>query len=77
MKTIFTKITNCKKAAIRKTPWRTLFEKDIVGQKRHGEIVEIDPTKTCYDWHDRKFYKVINPRGWIHDGVIDYKGDDV
>ena len=69
-------IVNCKKASIRKTPWIPLHEKEIVAEKKFGDSIEIDPSKICYDWKNRKFYKVVNSRGWIHEGVIDYSGGD-
>lgn len=78
-------IVNCKSASIRLVPWIPLHDKEIVGIRdgptenqetvKSGSTIEIDPTVTCYDWTDRKFYKVRNPEGWIYEGVINYGGD--
>lgn len=78
-------IANCHLACIRKAPWNTEEELDIVGYKkgprhnstinRSGEFIDIDPTDVCYDWQGRKFYKVRSPEGWIYEGVIDFGGD--
>lgn len=85
---IKTQIVNCKTASIRRTPWIPLHDKEIVGIRdgpkfennnesiQNGSIIEIDPDQVCYDWTDKKFYKVRNPEGWIHDGVINYVGGD-
>lgn len=80
------KIVNCKKASIRSTPWIPWRDEDIVGVRdgpnsnehsiKIGSTITIDTDVTCYDWTDRKFYKVSNPDGWIYEGCIDY-GDDV
>lgn len=77
-------IANCHLACIRKAPWNTMEELDIVGYKkgprynsvfnRSGEFIEIDPDDVCYDWLGRKFYKVRSPKGWIYEGVIDFEG---
>ena len=48
---------------------------DLLSKIQNGSVIEIDPEKICYDWTDRKFYKVRNPEGWIYEGVIDYGGD--
>lgn len=74
------KIVNCKRASIRRTPWIPLRDKDIVGIKdasinsentvNAGSTIEIDQDNICYDWTDRKFYKVKNPDGWIYEGCI-------
>lgn len=84
------RIVNCKKASIRRTPWIPLRNKDIVGIRDgpnqnnkqveiidQGEQIEIDPDTVCYDWTDKKFYKVRSPEGWIYEGVIDYSGGDI
>ena len=85
---IKTQIVNCKTASIRRTPWIPLHDKEIVGIRdgpkfennneliQNGSIIEIDPDQVCYDWTDKKFYKVRNPEGWIRDGVINYMGGD-
>lgn len=75
-KFITTTIVNCKTASIRRIPWVSLFDHDIVGEKKNGETIEINPNHICYDKTDRKFYKTRNPRGWIHDGVISYRGGE-
>lgn len=74
------RIINCRRASIRRTPWIPLKDKDIVGIKEGsrqeentiaiGSTIEIDPDNTCYDWTDRKFYKVKNPAGWIYEGCV-------
>lgn len=69
-------IVNCKKASIRKVPWIPLYDKEIIAEKKVGDSIEIDSSKICYDWKNRKFYKVVNSRGWIYEGVIDYSGGD-
>ena len=74
MALVWTRIANCRKASIRKFPWVTPFDKEIVGEKKRGDPIEIDTSKICYDWKDRKFYRTMNPEGWIHDGVIEYGG---
>lgn len=66
------KIANCKTASIRRIPWVTPYRYDIVGEKKLGDCIEIDEDEICFDNTDRKFYKTINPKGWIHEGVIDY-----
>ena len=82
-----THVTGCRVASIRRTPWIPLHDKEIVGirdgpkfdadetQINNGESIDIDPDKICYDWTGRKLYKVCNPEGRIHEGVIDYGGD--
>ena len=75
------KIVNCKSASIRKSPWIPLHDKEIVGVRegprddaskvRSGQTIEIDDSEICYDWTDRKFYKVLRPDGWIYEGCID------
>ena len=76
------KIANCKSASIRRTPWIPLHDKEIVGIRdgpkeqdgltvKAGDSIEIDPDDICYDWKDRKFYRVRNPKGYIYEGVID------
>lgn len=80
------KIVNCKKASIRRHPWIPLLTKDVVDIKDGvddntnivsiGSTIEIDPTEVCYDWTDRKFYRVKNPKGWIYEGCVDYGGGD-
>ena len=79
-----TRIVNCRVASIRRTPWIPLHDKDIVGIRdgpkldygdqtvQNGSIIEIDTEQVCYDWTDRKFYRVRNPDGWIYEGVVDY-----
>ena len=73
---IVTTIANCKTASIRRVPWITIFDHDIVGEKTVGETIEINPNSICYDRTDRKFYRTRNPKGWIHDGVIAYGGGE-
>ncbi len=84
---IKTQIVNCRTASIRKTPWIPLHKNDIVGIRdgpkyddgllvSSGSIIYIDPEEICYDWTGKKFYKIRNPEGWIHEGVIDYGGED-
>lgn len=74
-------IVNCKTASIRRTPWIPLYDKEIVGIRdgpvynddslvKAGESIEIDPDNICYDWKNRKFYKVRIPDGWVYEGVI-------
>ena len=82
-----THIVGCRVASIRRTPWIPLHDTDIVGIRdgpkfdsnetlvQNGSVIEIDPEEICYDWTDRKFYKVRSPEGWIYEGVIDYGGD--
>ena len=84
---IQTHVVGCRVASIRRTPWIPLHDKEIVGIRdgpkfdsddlvvQNGSVIEIDPEEICYDWTDRKFYKVRNPEGWIYEGVIDYGGD--
>lgn len=81
-----TQIINCRTASIRRTPWIPIRDTDIVGIRagpqfgkkqetiENGSTIEIDPEQVCYDWTDKKFYKVHNPEGWIYEGVIDYSG---
>ena len=76
MALVETKIANCRTASIRKTPWIPIFDQEVVGEKKRGESIMIDPDRTCYDWQDRKFYRTRNPKGWIHEGVIEYGGDE-
>lgn len=82
-----TNIVGCRVASIRKTPWIPLRDKEIVGIRdgpkndknvfliQNNSTIEIDPEQFCYDWTDKKFYKVRNPDGWIYEGVIDYGSD--
>lgn len=79
-------IVNCKSASIRRTPWIPLHAEDIVDIKSSmrnsdskvpsGTTIEIDTDQICYDWTDRKFYKVKNPHGWIYEGCINL-GDGI
>lgn len=82
----FTKarIVNCRRASIRKTPWIPLHSEEISGIRDgpvetektvlQGDLIEIDTAQICYDWTDRKFYKVRNPDGWIYEGCVDLGG---
>ena len=67
-------ICNCKTASIRRAPWIPRFEfdepSDVVEEKKLGEEIKIDKEDTCYDWHDRLYYRVANPKGWVHEGVV-------
>jgi len=79
-------IVNCKSASIRRVPWIPLCKDDIVGIRdgpekkidtvNSGDLVEIDVGQFCYDWTDRKFYKVRNPEGWIYEGCVDLGGKE-
>lgn len=79
-------IANCKIASIRRTPWIPLHDVDIVGIRdgpnrknntvKTGDFVEIDISQVCYDWTNRKFYKVRNPEGWIYEGCVDLGGEE-
>jgi hypothetical protein len=51
-------------------------KQDSDNEIQNGSLLEIDPDNVCYDWTDRKFYKVRNPDGWVYDGVVDYAGGD-
>lgn len=84
---IRTHIVGCRSASIRRTPWIPMHADDIVGLRdgpifddnelvKEGSTIEINPEEYCYDWTDRKFYKVRIPDGWIYEGVIDYGGTD-
>lgn len=75
MAIVQTKIANCRSASIRRIPWFSLFDKEVVDEKKCGESISIDTSKICYDRNDRKFYKTNNPKGWIHEGVIEYGGE--
>jgi hypothetical protein len=76
------KVINCKTASIRRTPWIPLRDQEIVGIKsgqqvdgtkvKMGSFLRINTKETCYDWTGRKFYKVLNPEGWIYEGCVDY-----
>lgn len=80
-------IANCKTASIRRAPWIPLCDTDIVGIRdgpdtnrqtntvKHGDYVEIDAEQVCYDWTNRKFFKVRNPEGWICSGCVDLGGE--
>lgn len=50
-------IQNCKTASIRKCPWRTRRSDEVIGSLKAGQTIEIDNTKTYYDWTGRAFYK--------------------
>ena len=76
MALVQTKIANCRTASIRRTPWIPMLEEDVIGEKKRGEYIQIDTSEICYDWEDRKFYRTRNPKGWIHEGVIEYGGDN-
>ena len=76
MALVQTKIANCRTASIRRTPWIPMLEEDVVGEKKRGEYIQIDTSEICYDWKDRKFYRTRHPKGWIHEGVIEYGGDN-
>ncbi len=74
-------IANCRTASIRQAPWIPLYDTNIVGIRdgptnrsdnlNNGDYIEVDFDQTCYDWKDRKFYKVRNPEGWIYERCID------
>lgn len=66
------KIANCKTASIRRAPWIPSLDEDVVGEVRNGETVAVNIDDICYDWKDRKFYKVNQGalEGWIFEGVI-------
>lgn len=76
-----TSIVNCRSASIRRTPWIPLRDSEIVGIRdgpiqndltvQKGSTIDVDLEQICYDWTDRKFYKVRNPDGWIYEGCID------
>lgn len=80
-------IVGCRVASIRQMPWIPLRDKEIVGirdgpkfdnknlQVEQGSVIEVDLDDICYDWTDRKFYRVRDPEGWIYEGVIEYGGD--
>ena len=82
-----TQIVGCRTASIRRMPWIPLRENEISGIRdgprfgsediiiKNGSTVEIDPEQVCYDWTDRKFYKIRDPEGWIYEGVVSYGGD--
>ena len=76
MALVQTKIANCRTASIRRTPWIPMLEEDVIGEKKRGEYIQIDTSEICYDWGDRKFYRTRHPKGWIHEGVIEYGGDN-
>ena len=75
-------IVNCKTASIRRKPWDPWHEVEISGVRqgpkesdesvKMGSSIEIDTEDIAYSWSGRKFYKVIRPKGWIYEGVIDY-----
>lgn len=79
-------IVNCKKAAIRRTPWIPLHDKEIAGYMdgssddvntvSRGKRIDVDIDEIVYDWTGRKFYKVKAPKGWIYEGCISIGGDD-
>ena len=62
------RIINCRRASIRKHPWIPLKEKDIVDTVdgsdaindtvKKGSYITIDLDNICYDWKNRKFYKI-------------------
>ena len=80
------KIINCKRASIRRKPWIPLIDEEIVGLRegpnenntklKSGKTIMIDDSQVSYDWKDRKFYKTLNPDGWIYAGCIDL-GDEL
>lgn len=65
------KIANCRTASIRKAPWIAECIDDVVQTKKRGEQVEVDPSDICYDWTDRVYFRTKNPKGWIHEGVLE------
>lgn len=79
-------IVNCRSASIRRAPWIPLYDKELVGIRdgpkeveaivKTGDRIEVDVAQICYDWTDRKFYKVRNPEGWIYEGCIDLVGEN-
>ena len=78
-------IANCKRASIRNKPWIPMRRKEIVGIRdgptdndntvKAGDTIDVDLEDVCYDWTDRKFYKVRNPEGWIYEGCINIGGE--
>ena len=79
-------IVNCRRASIRRTPWIPLHAEEISGIRDgpinkegsvlKGDTIEIDTDEVSYDWTGRKFYKVINPEGWIYEGCVSIVGGD-
>lgn len=70
---IKTKITNCRTASIRKVPWIPAIDEEIVEELPNGASIDINPDNVTFDWKDRKFYRTKNPKGWIHEGVVEYE----
>lgn len=66
------KIANCRRASIRKAPWRSYDAHDIIDTKKRGEEVEVNTSEICYSWTDERYFRTRNPRGWIRDGVLDF-----
>lgn len=70
---IKTKIANCRTASIRKVPWIPAIDEEIVEELPNGSSIDINPDNVAFDWKDRKFYRTKNPKGWIHEGVVEYE----
>lgn len=79
MNVVATTVSNCRTASIRKAPWIPHYkfheEADVICEKRRGDEIKIDLDRVCYDWQDRKFYRTVWPKGWIHEGVVDVGGE--
>lgn len=61
------RITNCKKASIRKNPSCTSEKDDTIGVLDKGEILDVDDSVRVFDWTDKEFYKCSTSIG---DGYI-------
>lgn len=83
------KVVNCKTASVRIAPWNpwptysfsnTQSPINDGREIKQGSIIQIDDDDITYDWTgSRKYYKVKNPKGWIHEGCIEFQdiqGDD-
>lgn len=63
-------VRGCKRASIRKDPSCPYNDADeaVYGSVKKGEIVSVDDSKVCFDWHGNMYYKVDD--GVHHDAYI-------
>lgn len=55
---------------LRKNPDDPAEEEVVVGCKKCGEIIEVDPMNRVYTWGGHEFYKTQHPDGYVRADAI-------